>query len=107
MSDPDPLDALELLRTATEQARRRALEQTSRFNSDEALQIQARFEIAAIRHVGTLLARLRAAEAVCEAARQLLADPMYHDCRGPTCRLCGQLSESYDAWRAARGESDD
>lgn len=24
-----------------------------------------------------------------EAVERLVADPPYHDCRGPACRLCG------------------
>ncbi len=47
----------------------------------------------------TLLARLRTAEAVCEAARQLIVEPPYHDCPGPTCLLCGALTEKLEDWR--------
>lgn len=50
------------------------------------------------RSMMVLLARLRSAEAVCEAARQLVVDPPYHDCRGPMCLLCGLLADKLGSW---------
>lgn len=94
---PDPLDELELLRTATEQAKARARERNTMRATDEALEVQARYELLAIRHVGTLLERLRAAEAVCAIGGHR-----------PHCRSCAKGSQmpcdcgyarALDAWR--------
>jgi len=99
----DPLDELELLRTATDQARARARERNTMRATDEALEVQSRYELLAIRHVGTLLDRLRAAEAVCEA-----------DGHGSHCRSQAKGSQMpcdcgyaalLNAWRALKGES--
>ena len=38
------------------------------------------------RYFGT---RIAAADALRESVRQLVVNPPYHDCQGPSCLLCG------------------
>jgi len=54
--------------------------------------------------VERLRGELAASQAVCEAARQLVVDAPDHDCRGPSCRLCGRLADALDDWRSTHGD---
>ena len=68
MTDLD-LDALVLLRTAAQQAKVRALERNTERATDQALEVQARYELLVIRHGDALVAeveRLRKQREVAE-----------------------------------------
>ena len=60
------LDALVLLRTAAQQARARARERNTARATDQALEVQARYELLVIRHADALVAEVEVIRQECE-----------------------------------------